>query len=301
MIFSKDRRPSKIISLVDNNYDLNKYGISYWWLQEDSAIDSLISKINSYYDIGYRRFFLYFPTGNAPINSGTNSSSIWNPMEEWKKEDLKTTFKEFWKEKALLECSFGIMCGADIPNDYDLSTAELGLVTDIRDQGIFQNRKYHKPNINNVQDLIYIRDNFKEWINIGLKEIVFIDSSIGNSYSNILDINNIFGLRKIKVHANPFLIQESFYTDDNRSSLLPFVGFYKDYISIKEENKSVFSEKMNENSEISIIIESDDNLSKQQIFDLNNKNISIWTFDTDSYDSIIEDLITYKYSKNKIL
>lgn len=297
MILNIDKRPVKIISVFDGSYNIDNYGVSYWWRQEESAINTLISNITSYYDIGYRRFFLYLPTGNAPASSGNFSSSIWNPMESWKKNGLLNEFKSFWQEKKEEGCSLGIMCGYDIPDDYDLDKVEIGYPSTVEDRNIFDNNPFHTPSIDKNEDLSYIRNNWINWINIGLNEILFIESNKKYSYYNLLDISNVFNLRKIKTHSNFFVYNH----ESVNSYLLPVTGYYKNYKQVLEESKITSLSSIFKNTEIGVIIEDDDDLNEQEIYNMNIKeNITIWTFDNGTYDGIIQNLIKYKYGSNSI-
>lgn len=177
--FVPDRRPVAVITLSNGNYSLNDHGLVGWWHSEGvrqddgfpyghagngvaDAFDELIDRMEDLYNIGFRRIQLRLPAGNINEEQNYADSSQWWSMPEWRRIEFQTSVAAWIDEKEA---------------QGDAATISIYAGYKIADPCIPGMDGSHLPKYDNPEDACVNYQNIQPWIDIGVKEYWFDNSS----------------------------------------------------------------------------------------------------------------------------
>jgi hypothetical protein len=161
----------RIVGTFSGDYEEDEFGLAEWWSDEEEAIAGLIERIQDAYDAGFRRFVLNRPGGCCEADEAVISNNVWGAMPEWKQTGLTTTFKDWWQALVATDptVQLGIYAGWMIRDDHDDTEQCMG--TD-----------YHQPDLNDSDDVTYLRAIWENWIDIGLRFYIADNAAISEKW-----------------------------------------------------------------------------------------------------------------------
>lgn len=264
-----DMRPVRFYDMYDGSYSANNpCGLSDWWMQDDS-VDVLINNVSKDYLDGFRKFVFYLPAGTRKEQYNTNH---WYTIDENKRNKIREKIGLWTSEHQ--DASIFVYSGLLInDNSYDLYLDNIEFNLRI-------------PDIRNTKDASYLRDNWCEWFDIGVKGIIFHcqDNDLRKSVL-IYDLYKHYNSIGIKVKISPLLIVNGSYYND--ICKYPIV----DSISLASNYDFSFNPK---EKEITLIIPRNNNSSLSDIESIAKRGFCIGSFGfwADSYLNKIYDNFT---------
>jgi hypothetical protein len=177
--FVPDRRPVAVITLSNGNYSLNDHGLVGWWhcegtYQDDGfpygyagngiadAFDELIDRMDDLYNVGFRRIQLRLPAGNIDEEQNYADSSQWWSMPEWRRAGFQTAVAAWIAEKTAAA---------------DPVTMSVYAGYKLADPCFTGMDGSHLPKFDDPADACTNYQNVQPWIDIGVKEYWFDNSS----------------------------------------------------------------------------------------------------------------------------
>lgn len=203
--WTPDRRPVYRLRLYNGSYSTDDFGVTSWWavaetVDNDSnnvpdAIDNLLDRLDTAYDLGYRRIMLNLPAGHIQNQSKFMMAQYWT-MPEWKRDWLESEIPT-WLASKSEAVDLGVFVGSRIT---DIDTGCLNTPLNLCDSGsdfhqytpcqaLTDNLNLRYPDEEVDDDVALMSDQIGPWFSdVGLTSLWFDNvSSVPEEFTRLVN------------------------------------------------------------------------------------------------------------------
>ena len=253
---------------------------NFW--KSEFAVNNLIDRMTQDYNNGFRRFMLWLPGGG--VSTELISPNHWFTLSSDRRQQLINKIQDWLSDRE--DAIISVYASGLFNNDISRIDAH-----DIIDnQAVFYD-------VNNQDHIDYFNQNWGSWIqDVGIKEIYLHYASRSNNkqLASQLAMNKKNDNIRIGGQGLPFA--ENGIFDEQFISRIPWVTSFENFRSIQGSDKFIFDSL---NTEIGILLIPEMSISAEEISQISDQNVIIWS-EKGYYDKYIIDAAGFNSSNSAL-
>ena len=244
MLYEPDHRPVRVYDMYTGDVsEGNPDGLAAWWSGEN-ATSILIQYLNRDYSAGYRRFMFYMPGGSR--SSEYLNPNHWYSMGADKRQQIRDLLIPWLQSRPAVEICIYTGFLIDPLSDPSLTTVDP--------------LKSVIPDLGEILHANYLNNNWSPWFDIGVRSLVFHDSSQGDKSIALKNLAYAYSFANIKIRGNGIPVLNSLPNSLNCE--VGWIDSHSEIVAKSNGNLWVFDPSV---SEVGVFLRAADNLTKEEV------------------------------------